>query len=142
MTKVGAYIRIIDSALSCARRRDATVVLEAYRAIVTHDGTDDVKPKDHVHWIHGLSREQGVRVVPRELVGNLRNSLEMGEVVDDEAFEIVPFESFDPLLHAVLCTDLTVVSYMENNPDEILGKHARVIAPTLKKALLWWTTCE
>lgn len=80
--------------------------------------------------------------VPRMEVEQLRTLLEQGGRVDaHESCICLDVERFDPETHALLCTEPTVVSYMEHNPDHILGTCATVVSPTFKSALVWWT-CE
>ena len=80
--------------------------------------------------------------MPRTEVQQLRNLMELGGRVDaHESCICLDAERFDPKTHALLCTEPTVVSYMEDNPDDILGTCATVVAPTFKLALVWWT-CE
>lgn len=140
MTTIGTSIRTIDAALARFRRSHTQDVLNAYATIVTHAEISD--PSEHASCIHSLARGQGVVVVPRTNVEQLRNLLELGVRVDppDSCIHL-DAERFDPNAHALLCTEPTVVSYMEHNPDHILGTHATVVAPTFKSALVWWT-CE
>lgn len=138
MATIDSSIRTIDAALARFKRSHTADVLNAYANIVSHAEISD--PGDHASCIHSLSRGQGVVVVPRTNVGQLRNLLELGGQVDapDSCIHL-DAERFDPNAHALLCTEPTVVSYMENNPDHILGTRATVVAPTFKSALVWWT---
>ena len=139
MVSVGTSIRAIDTALVRFRRSHTNDVVKAYQQIVVH--ADVVEPHQHAFWVYNLSRGQGVMIVPRTTVEGLRGRIEQGVSVDDSTSDSTPIEAFDPKMHALLCTEPTVVSYLEDNPDNILGKHAQVVTPTFKSALLWWT-CE
>lgn len=140
MAIIGSSIRTIDAALARFKRSHTADVLDAYASIVSHAKISD--PSDHVSCIHTLSRGRGVVVVPRTKVGQLCNLLELGGQLDPhESCICIDAERFDPNTHALLCTEPTVVSYMEHNPDHILGIRATVVAPTFKSALVWWT-CE
>ena len=140
MVTIGTSILTIDAALAQFRRSFTNDVLRAYTHIAMHSKISD--PGDHVSCIHSLARGQGVAVVPRSEVEQLRNLLELGVPMDArESCLCLDEDRFDPTLHALLCTEPTVVSYMEHNPDHILGSGANVVAPTFKTALVWWT-CE
>jgi len=140
MVTIGTSIRTIDAALARFRRSLTNDVLRAYAHIAMHAKIFD--PNDHVSCIHSLSRGQGVAVVPRSEVEQLCNLLELGGSVDArDSCLCLDKDRFDPKMHALLCTEPTVVSYMEHNPDHILGACATVVAPTFKSALVWWT-CE
>jgi len=140
MVSIGTSIRTIDAATTRFQRLRTNDVLDAYASIVLHAKISD--PSDHASCIHSLARGQGVSVVPRKEVEQLRNLLERDGRVDAPPSCIsLDAECFDPKTHALLCTEPTVVSYMEDNPDHILGTCATVVAPTFKSALVWWT-CE
>lgn len=140
MMTIGTYIRTIDAALARFQRSHTNDVLNAYACIVSHAEISD--PSDHASCIHKLARGQGVAVVPRNEVEKLCNLLELGGQVDaHESCIRLDAERLDPNVHALLCTEPTVVSYMDHNPDHILGTCANVVAPTFKSALVWWT-CE
>jgi hypothetical protein len=140
MATIDTSIRTIDAALTRFGRSLTNDVLGAYAHIVAHANISD--PSGHASCIHSLSRGQGVVVVPRTNVKQLCNLLELGGQLDAlESCIHLGTERFDPNAHALLCTEPTVVSYMEHNPDHILGIRATVVAPTFKTALVWWT-CE
>ena len=140
MTSISTNIRTIDTSVARFQRSRTNDVLKAYASIVSLAKISD--PSDHASCIHGIARGQGVVVVPRTEVQQLRNLMELGGRVDaHESCICLDAERFDPKTHALLCTEPTVVSYMEDNPDDILGTCATVVAPTFKLALVWWT-CE
>lgn len=140
MESMGTSIRTIDTSIARFQRSRTNDVLKAYAHIVSLLEISD--PGAHALCIHGLSRGQGIAVVPRTKVQQLRNLIELGGLVDSRQWCIrLDAEHFDPGTHALLCTEPTVVSYMEDNPDNILGPCATVVAPTFKSALVWWT-CE
>lgn len=140
MATIGTSILTIDAGLARFRRSLTNDVLRAYAHIAMHSKISD--PGDHVLCIHSLARGQGVAVVPRSEVGQLRNLLELGGQVDArESCLCLDKDRFDPRMHALLCTEPTVVSYMEHNPEHILGSSATIVTPTFKSALVWWT-CE
>jgi hypothetical protein len=137
MTTIGTSIRTIDTSIARFQRSRTNDVLKAYAHIVSLAGIST--PGDHVSCIHSLAQGQGVAVVPRTDVEHLRNLMELGDY--RQTCIRLDVERFDPNMHALLCTEPTVVSYMEDNPDNILGTCATVVAPTFKSALVWWT-CE
>lgn len=140
MVSIGASIRTIDTSIARFQRSRTNDVLKAYAHIVSLSGISD--PGDHVSCIHSLAQGHGIVVVPRSEVQQLRDLMERGGPVDaHESCICLYIERFDPGTHALLCTEPTVVSYMEDNPDNILGTCAAVVAPTFKSALVWWT-CE
>tara|TARA_B110001450_G_scaffold257061_1_gene290829 strand:+ start:37230 stop:37670 length:441 start_codon:yes stop_codon:yes gene_type:complete len=138
MVTIGASVRTIDGALRRFKRSDTSDVLKAYHRIVCD--AEIVQPTDHALLIYQLS--QGVVVVPRGDVSRLRDLLEQGGSIDRYTCDgDIHMEAFDPAVHALLFRETSVVSYMENNPDHILGERAQVVAPTFKTALVWWM-CE
>lgn len=140
MVRMGTSIRTIDTSIARFQRSRTNDVLKAYARIVSLAEISD--PGDHVSCIYSLSRCQGVVVVPRTEVQQLCNLMELGGRVDShKSCVCLDTERFDPRTHALLCTEPTVVSYMEGNPDDILGTRATVVAHTFKSALVWWT-CE
>jgi hypothetical protein len=82
-----------------------------------------------------------VKVVSRKEVHRVCKLVELGRPPVDDQDDDVQIESFDPTIHAILCNEPTVVSYMRNNPKYILGERANAISPTFTSALVWWT-CE
>lgn len=140
MESIDTFLRTIVTALVRFERSRTNEVLDAYARIVEIWKLSD--PSDHASCIHSLAQGQGVVAVPRRNVEQLRNLLELGGRVDaPDSCICLDTQRFDPGKHALLCTELTVVSYMEHNPDHILGTCATVVAPTFKSALVWWT-CE
>ena len=143
MTVVGENVQRLSALTTRFRRTDTKDVLRAYSNIVQCEETDTgekVTPHCHVYWIYHLAGGSGMKIVPRQEVGRLRNLMEIGSIPDWSGDEI-HVSSFDPNAHALLCTDLSVASYMDQNPDHILGPDARVVSATFKQALVWWETC-
>lgn len=143
MAAVGESIHRLDALTAHFRRTDTKDVLRAYRTIVKCEEVDTghpVTPRCHVFWISNLTHGSGVRIVPLKEVERLRNLMELGSVPDWSGDEI-DVSSFDSGAHALLCTDITVASYMDQNPDHILGVDAHVTSPTFKHALVWWDSC-
>ena len=146
MVTVGRCIRRLETYLSRYSRSDTAGILKEYGTIASCERaeTGDVAPRVHAFWIYNLSNRRGVRVVARSEVTRLRERLESGHALGEEETgddDDNAITTFDPADHALLCTDVTVASYMEGNPDHVLGAHANVVAPTFKGALVWWT-CE
>ena len=138
MAEAGASIRTIDSAIARFSRTHTTAVLKAYSRLASLAMCST--PRDHALWIFDLSRGTGIVVVSIADVAMLRNRMELGCRFDaSESVTFVSIEDFDPTMHALLCTEPSVVSYMESNPDDILGTNANVVAPTFKCTLVWWT---
>lgn len=143
MTVVGENIRRLDALTAHFRRTDAKDVLRAYRTIVGCEEADTghpATPRCHVFWIYHLARGLGMQIVPRTEVKRLQNLMELGSIPEWSGDEI-HVSSFDPNVHALLCTDISVASYMHQNPDHILGVDARVESPSFKNALVWWDSC-
>ena len=143
MTAVGTSIQHLDALTVRFRRTDTNAVLRAYRTIVSCEEADTgypASPRCHVFWIFHLAHGSGMMIVPRAEVKRLRNLINIGCTADWTGDEI-PVSSFDPNAHALLCTDFSVASYMDQNPDNILGADAHVESPTFKHALVWWESC-
>lgn len=140
MTMVGASIQRISDLMVSFRRTDTKDVLKAYDTIMQCEKRDtgcDPTPRCHVFWICNLSNATDVHIISQTEVENVRNVMEAEhtpEVLDD--YDV---DSFDPCVHALLCTNVSVASYLDGNPNHILGTNAHVVSPTFKHALVWWT---
>jgi hypothetical protein len=145
MVEMGACFRTIDDALRRFDRRQTSAVLNAYATIMSQERRElktDITPAHHASWIHKLSRGVGIVVVPITCVVTLTNQMQVLGVCAWSDDDPIPIASFDPRAHAILCVDATVVSYMENNPDYILGQNANVVTSSFKTSLVWWTMSE
>lgn len=144
---VGACIDTITAAVARFKRADTSDVLGAYQTIAERADicayAGRVEPDAHASLIYTLCRGQGMRIVPRSDVCRIRNALELGEAVELKGGGMLHHveETFDPRASAILMVEPSVVSYMDGNPDYILGTNATVVAPTFKSALIWWA-CE
>jgi len=142
MVQMGACLQTIDNALRRFNRRQTADVLNAYATIMSEEcrelKTENISPFRHASWIHNLSRGVGIVVVPITRIFALTNQMQELGVVAWSDDDPIPIAKFDPLLHAILCVDATVVSYMEDNPEYILGKNANVVTSSFKTSLVWW----
>lgn len=137
MVEAGKTLRVLSDAIGTFDRKRTLTVVEAYARLVRLDEVDDPTPAYHATWIEKLNMHAGVHVVSFRDVGRLRHQLEIHGCVS--AFDAVDAPVFDPTRHALVCTEPSVLSYLADNPDGVLGPNACVVSPHFKCALVWWT---
>ena len=142
MMRAGEQIHTLSSALRNFSRDHTMDVLRAYDRLVRLEEREmksTLPPRNHALWIHGLNLGAGVLVVDVAHAHRMSNDLSLTGRVTTPPVADVPVDDFDPTRHALLCTDVSLASYLEGNPDGLLGANARVVSPYFKLALVWWT---
>lgn len=136
MVEAGKTLRVLNDAVGTFDRKRTGDVIAAYATLVRLDEADDPTPAFHADWIDKLNLHTGVHVFPREDVARLCNEMELhGRVTLAREVVGIPF---DAARHALVCTQPSVLSYLDGNPDAVLGAHARVVSPHFKCAIAWW----
>jgi hypothetical protein len=144
MARVGTWIGVVTKALDRFDRSQTPRVREAYRSLAletTRRGDEATTaaptPRQHVLVLALLSFD-GVHIVPRSELAVVRRQVDewgcLTEAVQDGECDDLA-ESFDPAKHALVATQVTPLAYLE---EADLGAGARLVAPHLKCALLWW----
>lgn len=140
--------QIIDSALVHVSRHRTDEVVAAYSRIVNMEETErgrPLEPREHVEWIHGISRGVGVHVVDRVRLPSLLELVHNSCPIPDPSFEDdVSLMEFDPRHHIVVTTQPTVLSYFSENDFPTGGRTemggARIASSNFSYSVMWWDT--
>ena len=143
MVRAGQHIQTLTDALRTFSLERTLDVLNAYDRLTSLERREmretTLPPRNHALWIHGLNLGLGVHVVDVAHAHRMSNDLSLTGAVDASSCAVdVPIDHFDHVRHALLCTDLSLLSYLAGN-DHLLGTNAHVVSPYFKHALVWWT---
>ena len=138
-------LQIIENAISRWDRHQIDAVRKAYSRIVAlgeEETGERIDPQGHVAWIEGIACGIGVRILKKNMLGDVLNEIETNASCDRLCDGCAHSAStFDPSTQFVVLSEPSVVSYVATpivSPIEDFGENAMAVSPAFKCAVLWW----